>query len=47
MSSVRVVPTLVAMISDMFNLVVYYVMIYIMVLIWNLPNISTLFTPFL
>jgi hypothetical protein len=30
------------MICDMLNLVVYYVMIYIMVLIWKLPNISTI-----
>jgi hypothetical protein len=42
MSSVQVVPTLVAMICDMLNLVVHYVMIYIMVLIWKLPNISTI-----
>jgi hypothetical protein len=42
MSSVQVVPTLVAMICDMLNLVVHYVMIYIMILIWKLPNISTI-----
>jgi hypothetical protein len=51
LSSVRVVLTLVAMICNisfylvslqcMLNLVVHYVMIYIMVLIWKLPNIST------
>jgi hypothetical protein len=34
-------PTLVAMIYDMLNLVVHYAMIYIMVLIWKLPNNST------
>jgi hypothetical protein len=42
--------TLVAMICDMsllnmLNLVVQFIMIYIMVLIWKLPNISTLGTP--
>jgi hypothetical protein len=42
LSSVRVVLTIVAMICDVLNLVVLYVMIYIMVLIWKLPNISTL-----
>jgi hypothetical protein len=41
LSRVRVVPTLVAIICDMLNLVVHYVMIHIMVLIWKLPNIST------
>jgi hypothetical protein len=51
LSSVRVVLTLVSMICDIFlnhvsmiqmlNLVVQFVMIYIMVLIWKLPNIST------
>jgi hypothetical protein len=41
LSSVRVVLTLVAMIFDMLNLVVLYIMNYIMVLIWKLPNIST------
>jgi hypothetical protein len=41
MSSVQVVPTLVAMIYDMLYLVVDYVMIYFMILIWNFPNIST------
>jgi hypothetical protein len=39
--SVRVVLTLVAMICDVLILVVLYVMNYIMVLIWKLPNIST------
>jgi hypothetical protein len=41
LSSVRVVLTLLAMICDVLNLVVVYVMNYIMVLIWKLPNIST------
>jgi hypothetical protein len=30
---------------NMLNLVVQFIMIYIMVLIWKLPNISTLGTP--
>jgi hypothetical protein len=42
LSSVRVVLTLVAIIYDMLNLVVLYIMNYIMVLIWKLHNISTL-----
>jgi hypothetical protein len=46
LSSVRIVLTLVALIYDMsflhmLNLVVQFVMIYILVLIWKLPNIST------
>jgi hypothetical protein len=46
LSSVRIVLTLVALIYDMsflhfLNLVSQFVMIYILVLIWNLPNIST------
>jgi hypothetical protein len=41
LSSVLVVLTLVAMICDVLNIVVLYVMNYIMVLIWKLPNIST------
>jgi hypothetical protein len=41
LSSVRVVLTLVAMIYDVLNLIAQFVMIYIMVLIWKLPNIST------
>jgi hypothetical protein len=41
LSSVRVVLTLVAMIYDVLNLVVLYIMNYIMVLIWKLSNIST------
>jgi hypothetical protein len=40
LSSVRVELTLVVMICDVLNLVILYVMIYIMVLIWKLPNIS-------
>jgi hypothetical protein len=44
--SVRIVLTLVAMICDMsflhmLNLVAQFIMIYIMVLIWKLPKIST------
>jgi hypothetical protein len=42
LSNVRVVLTLVAMIYDALILVVLYIMNYIMVLIWKLPNISTL-----
>jgi hypothetical protein len=47
LSSVRIVLTLVALICymsflHMLNLVVQFVMIYILVLIWKLPNISTL-----
>jgi hypothetical protein len=38
LSSVRVVLTLVVMIRDVLILVVLYVMNYIMVLIWKLPN---------
>jgi hypothetical protein len=41
LSSVQVVLTLVAMIYDVLNLVVLYIMNYIMVLIWKLSNIST------
>jgi hypothetical protein len=46
LSSVRIVLTLVALICDMsflhmLNVVVQFVMIYILVLIWKLPNIST------
>jgi hypothetical protein len=41
LSRVRVVLTLVAMIYDVLNLIAQFVMIYIMVLIWKLPNIST------
>jgi Fe2+ transport system protein B len=46
LSSVRIVLTLVAMIYDMsflhmLNLVVQFVMIYILILIWKLPKIST------
>jgi hypothetical protein len=45
MSSVQVVPRLVVIICDMFNLVVlHYIMIYIMVLIWKLANILTTVT---
>jgi hypothetical protein len=46
MSSIRIVLKLVAMIWDMsllnmLNLVVQFIVIYIMVLTWKLPNIST------
>jgi hypothetical protein len=46
LSSVRIVLTLVALICDlrflhMLNLVAQFIMIYILVLIWKLPNIST------
>jgi hypothetical protein len=46
LSSVRIVLTLVALICDlsflhMLNLVAQFVMIYILVLIWKLPNIPT------
>jgi hypothetical protein len=47
LSSVRVVLTLVAMICDVLNLVVLYVMIYIMVLISKLPNILTIHPNFI
>jgi hypothetical protein len=51
LSSVRIVLTLVALICDMsflhmLNLVVQFVMIYILVLIWKLPNISTIKNPY-
>jgi hypothetical protein len=53
LSSVRIVLTLVAMICDMsflhmFNLVAQFLMIFILVLIWKLPKISTvvLLSPF-
>jgi hypothetical protein len=39
LSSVGVVLTLVAMICDVLILVILYVMNYIMILIWKLPNI--------
>jgi hypothetical protein len=47
LSSVRIVLTLVAFICDlsflhMLNLVAQFVMIYILVLIWKLPNIHSL-----
>jgi hypothetical protein len=38
--------TLIAMIYDVLNLVVLYIMNYIMVLIWKLPNISTIQKPY-
>jgi hypothetical protein len=46
LSSVRIVLTLVALICDlsflhMLNLVAQFIMIYILVLIWKLPNIPT------
>jgi hypothetical protein len=49
LSSVRIVFTLVALIRDMsflhmLNLVAQFVMIYILVSIWKLPNISTKIT---
>jgi hypothetical protein len=49
LSSVRIVLALVALICDlsflhMLNLVAQFVMIYILVLIWKLPNIPTLLT---
>jgi hypothetical protein len=51
MSTLRIVLTLVATICNMsllnmHNLVVQFVMIYIMVLIWKLPNISTIQKPY-
>jgi hypothetical protein len=46
LSSVQVVLTLVAMIYDVLILVILYVMNYIMVLIWKLPNISTIQKPY-
>jgi hypothetical protein len=47
LSSVRIVLTLVALICDlsflhMLNLVAQFFMIYILVLIWKLPNIPTI-----
>jgi hypothetical protein len=46
LSSVRIVLTLIALICDlsflhMLNLVAQFVMIYILILIWKLPNIPT------
>jgi Fe2+ transport system protein B len=50
LSSVQIVLTLVAMICDMsflhmLNLVAQFIMIYILVLIWKLPKISTIQKP--
>jgi hypothetical protein len=51
LSSVRIVLTLVDLICDlnflhMLNLVAQFVMIYILVLIWKLPNIPTIQKPY-